>query len=311
MLRHAADRRSLAFVAAFYVLVAVRWFTHPGTLVAVVLLVLTCVSAFLVSAITHNAIHSPVFRVPWHNAVFQVVLTLGYGHPVSMFVPGHTRSHHRHLQTARDAMRTTKARFRWHLLNVLLLPAIVGGAVFRGNVRYARVMARRNPRWFRQFLLEAAIYLVVCGTLAWLDPWLFLTTLVLPHQYAAWGVMAMNLVQHDGCDPASTWNHSRNFVGRSVNWWTFNNGYHAIHHLHPGLHWSLLPEAHRREVSPNVHPGLEQADYPAWLVRTFLLPGGRRRYDGTPLRLPPSEPDADWLGHPRFDWQPTRETARR
>lgn len=295
MLRYAADRRSLAFVASFYGIEACLWGLHPGPVATLLLVAAACVNAFLVAAVTHNAIHSPVFRHPWMNAAFSVLLTLGYGHPVAMFVPGHNRSHHRHLQTPRDAMRTTKARFDWHLLNVLLLPTLVGGAILRGNLRFARVMRTRHPRWFRQLVLESVVYVGVCGALLAVDPLWFVLTVVVPHQYAAWGVVAMNLVQHDGCDEASPWNHSRNFVGRAVNWWTFNNGYHAVHHLRPGLHWSLLPEAHARLVAPYVHPGLVQPDFPRWLVRTFLLPGGRRRFDGTPVVLPPAEPDADWL----------------
>ena len=39
-----------------------------------------------------------------------------------------------------------------------------------------------------------------------------------------------------------------------MNWFTFNNGYHGIHHMKPGLHWSLAPEVHAKELAPfNIH----------------------------------------------------------
>ncbi len=296
MLRNSADLRTLAFVAAWFGLVALQWNTALPWILAVPLWILTCWFAFFCAVATHNTVHVPVFTDRWHNAVFQVLLTLTYGHPVSAFVPGHNLSHHRYTQTPRDAMRTAKARFRVHLLNVLLFHVLVSGAVMRGNVLYVRAMATARPRWFRQLLLEALALGAFVGTLLWLDWQSFVLYVLLPHQYAAWGIMAINLIQHDGCDASHPWNHSRNFTGRFVNWWTFNNGYHTLHHLQPGLHWSLLPAEHRRLVSPHIHPALEQRSLVAYLVRTFLLPGGRRAYDGAPVVLRAVEMDEDWVG---------------
>ena len=107
---------------------------------------------------------------------------------------------------------------------------------------------------------------------------------MLPHQYAAWGIITMNLLQHDGCDENSEYNHSRNFVGKLVNWWTYNNGYHTIHHMEPGLHWSLLPAEHAKRVAPFIHPNLDQPSLLAYLWRTFVWPGKRMTYDGKPAR---------------------------
>ncbi|MDP2316888.1 MAG: fatty acid desaturase [Pseudomonadota bacterium] len=299
MLRFDADRRTLAFVAAWFGLVALQWWMPPVLwAVSVPLWVLTCWFSFFCAVATHNAVHVPVFVRRGDNALFQVLLTLTYGHPVSAFVPGHNLSHHRYTQTARDAMRTSKARFRLHLLNALLFHVQVGGGVMRGNLLYFRAMAAQQPRWFRQLLRETLVLALACIALGTLDWQKFVLFVLLPHQYAAWGIMTMNLLQHDGTDATHPWNHSRNFVGRLVNWWTFNNGYHTLHHMQPGVHWSLLPGMHRRVVSPHIHPALDQRSLVVYLVRTFLLPGGRRRYDGAPMVLPPLEADLDWVPAP-------------
>src|SRR3954471_24349240 len=118
LLRRPADRRPVAFVAAWFAMVVAQWLWPPRQLfIAVPLVVATCLLAFLGAVATHNAMHSPVFRAKKLNRVFQVALTLVYGHPVSSFVPGHNLSHHRFIESRRDVMRTTKARFRWNLLN--------------------------------------------------------------------------------------------------------------------------------------------------------------------------------------------------
>jgi len=85
----------------------------------------------------------------------------------------------------------------------------------------------------------------------------FLLYVWAPHFFAQWGIVSMNMLQHDGCDPdvdhdssveVKNYNGARNFVGPVINYLTFNNGYHTIHHMKPTLHWSQLPVEHERLV---------------------------------------------------------------
>jgi fatty acid desaturase len=299
MLRYRADLKTLLFVAIYFALVAVQWVMAPRALfVAIPLVVVTCFFSFFGAVATHNTIHSPVFKQRWLNRVFQVVLTLTYGHPVSAYVPGHNLSHHKHTQSRRDVMRTTKARYRWHLLNGMFFMLSVAGSITAADMRYFKAMYRRNPPWFRQFVIEAIVFLGVTVALVVLDWKKFLLYVLLPHQYAAWGIITMNLLQHDGCDEDSEYNHSRNFVGKIVNFWTYNNGYHTIHHIEPGLHWSLLPAEHAKRVAPFIHPNLDQPSLLTYLFRTFIWPGKRVTYDGRPLVLPSEGPDEEWIPAP-------------
>ena len=290
----------MCFVAIYFALVAVQWVYAPSALwLAIPLLAVTCVFSFLGAVATHNTVHSPVFKKRWVNRIFQVVLTLTYGHPVSAFVPGHNLSHHKHTQTRRDVMRTTKVRFRWNLLNGLLFMPTVGRDVFIADMRYFKAMYRQNPPWFRQMILEATVFLGTMGVLLALDWKKFLIYVIIPHQYAAWGIISMNYLQHDGCDQESEYNHSRNFLGKVVNFMAYNNGYHTIHHMEPGLHWSLLPAEHAKRVAPFIHPELDQPSMLAYLFRTFGWPSKRRMYDGRPVEIPAEGPDEEWIPPPR------------
>jgi fatty acid desaturase len=294
-LRFTADRRTLVTVGLFYALMATA-FALPLSLGSVAILMpALCLVSFLCAVIAHNSVHAPIFRTQLWNRAFQAALSPAYGHPVTMFVPGHNLSHHQHLQKPKDAMRTDKVRFRSNLLNQVLFAWMVAGPITRDNILYAWSQRRRRPVWFAQLLLELAAYLtliVAAGILDWKKLLLFV---VLPHQYAAWGIMGINFVQHDGCDAATPHHHSRNFVGRGLNWLTFNNGFHGIHHLHPGLHWSLLPAAHAKEVAPFIHPGLEQKSLIAYCWGAYVKPGRRVRYDGAPLELGPPRQDIPWV----------------
>ena len=304
-MRYRADLRTIAFMGVYFALVATQWlwpsvsiFDGGAWWAAAPLFLLTCFFSFFCAVATHNTIHSPVFHARSRNRVFQTVLTLTYGHPVSAFVPGHNLSHHKHTQTRRDVMRTSKARFSWHLLNGLFFIVKVAPAIMRGERQYFKTMKERLPNWYRQYQIEFWTLHALYVALLIADWRKFLVFVFLPHYYAAWGIITMNMLQHDGCDEESEWNHSRNFVGKLVNWFTFNNGYHTIHHMHPGLHWSLLPEAHAREVAPHIHPNLDQPSLVGYVVRTFLSPGKRTTYEGAPLVLPAEGPDEDWIPKP-------------
>lgn len=308
MLRHASDVRSLFIVALYFGLFASLWITDPlRTMpwpVTVLWVGITCWISWCVATITHNSIHAPMFRSRTLNKVWQVVLTLGYGHPVSSYVPGHNMSHHNHTQTAKDVMRTTKARFRWNLLNLFTFMPAVGRDIMANDIAFTKAMRQRRPRWFRQLVIEGVVFFGVSAALLLADvfatgsprfPWMFVLYWYLPHFAAAWGIITINYFQHDGCDQDHEWNHSRNFVGGFLNWWTCNNGYHTVHHMKPGMHWSELPAFHDRVVKPHIHPALDQQSLLGYAFTAFIWPGRRLRYDGRPVDLPPRVPDESWI----------------
>lgn len=304
MLRYSADLRTLFFVALYFGTLAFLWIATPSELGAVDLrwaipaYLVLMVTSFQGAVSTHNAVHCPIFKQRSLNKVWQVVLTLTYGHPVSSYVPGHNLSHHKHTQSRRDVMRTTKARFRYNLLNLLFFMLACVPSIMRADSSYAKAMRTRHPKWFRQLVIEGVALWAVQIALFVVDWRKALLLWVIPHLYAQWGIVTMNLLQHDGCDETSAYDHSRNFVGKVVNWFTFNNGFHTIHHMKPGLHWSLAPAAHAQLVAPHIHPNLDQPSLVAYLFRTFVL-SQRRTYDGKPYAPTYDGPDEEWIPEPR------------
>jgi fatty acid desaturase len=298
MLRYRADLRTLAFVTTFFVLVGIGFTYDPASLwLKIPLIAVTSFFSFACAVITHNTVHAPIFENKTLNRIMQVVLTLAYGHPVSTFVPGHNLGHHLATETARDAMRTSKARFRWNLLNQVLFSTVVSKAIVKGEIEYAKAMYRRRPVWFRQLMIESFFFVAFLATAVAIDWKCAIFYVFIPHAWAAWGIVGINFVQHDGCDKEGI-NLARNFDGKFVNWILFNNGYHSIHHIEPSLHWSLCPVAHAEKVAPFIDPRLVQKSLVAYCWRTFIWPGKRLRYDGTPVVLPAPIADEPWTPAP-------------
>ena len=245
-------------------------------------------SAFVQLISTHNAMHSPLFHERRLNRAWQWVLSISIGYPVSIYVPVHNLSHHLGLQTPRDVLRTTEVRHRCNLLNLL-------HHIGDGHCAPARV-AHRLPCTRTQDATEmvragrlggssgGGVFTAIALVIGPLAPMIALV--LLPAVIGQWLMVGFGYVQHDGCDPESAYDHSRNFRSPIFNWFICDNGYHTAHHNRPGLHWSLARAAHVADVVPHMHPALDERSLGRYLWRTFMWPGRRVRYDGKAVELP-------------------------
>jgi beta-carotene hydroxylase len=297
MLRYKADYRTLLNVGLYFAVAITPWFLWKGMgpWQMVGWVAINCLMSFICATIVHNTIHAPIFKKRAFNKVFQVVLSFTYGHSTSAYVPGHNFSHHKYTQTPKDAIRTTKARFRLNILNQLFFFFIMSSDILKGELSFAAKMRKERPQWFRQYLLEMILVIgakVVLLFINWKCAVLFV---LIPHQYAAWGIVGTNYFQHDGCDENHPYNHTRNFTGKALNWLLFNNGYHGAHHDKPNLHWSLLPAYHQEKIRPYIHPSLDLESLPLYLIKTHIYPAKRVDYLGNPLVLKPEVKDEDWV----------------
>jgi fatty acid desaturase len=295
MLRYRADLRTLAILGSYAALTVGAWVFAPKGPWLVVTVGLLGVNSWLCAVIAHNVVHNPVFTKRWANQAFQTWVSLSYGFPISDYIPGHNLSHHRFTQAREDVMRTSKVRYKWNLLNLLLFFPAVTPAILRTNAEYKRLRGPRAKRWQRQLLLESVLVWGVKIGLLVLDWRKALVFIILPHLYANFGIVTINFLWHDGCDPEHPTNHSRNVISPLMNFFTLNNGFHGIHHVDPGLHWSLLPQAHAERIRPTLHPALEQRSVIVYLFKTFVYPGKRLTYDGKPLVITDEGPDRSWV----------------
>jgi len=298
MLRYSADWRTLFVVVLYFAAAIAPWFLWDdmSKFQAFLWMALNCYLSFTCAIIVHNTIHVPIFKSKELNRFFQVILSLSYGHSTSAFVPGHNFSHHKFTQGEKDVMRTTKATFKWNILNQLFFFFIMSGDIIKSEMRFAKRMYHEKPQWFWQFAFELALVNVIKLGMLFVNWQCFLLFLFIPHQYAAWGIVGTNYFQHDGVDENHPYNHSRNFSGKFLNLLLFNNGFHGAHHEKPNLHWSLLPEYHNKNIRPHIHPNLDRTSLLAYLFETHIYPAKRVDYLGNAIVLPATKvPDVDWV----------------
>lgn len=253
-LRESADWRSLFLLACLAVLLAGRW---TGWLRHWLWLPPACALAFVACVVKHNHLHRRTFRRRGFNAAFGVALSLLTGHPATAIITAHNLRHHRHNNTEVDWVRCSLVRFRWNWLNLLVFPFASVAAMRAAKASDLAAWRERHPTLYRQALLERAALYGLLAALLLVDGQATLRALVVPWLFGQWGIVTINLLQHQDCDPASPYDHSRNVTGALVNWFVLNNGFHTAHHLRPSLHWSRLPAFHREVVAPRIAPGFD------------------------------------------------------
>jgi fatty acid desaturase len=272
LVRHPAEWRQIGIVGVYCGLLFSMYFVPacrnlPFWLAA-------CYFSFLNSVVIHNHLHQGVFHDKRLNSLWRCVLSFGALYPASANVPAHNLVHHHFEDDGQpDWADTGAVGFRWNLLNLLHFPNVAGPQTFAGVERWRAVLDRKA--FARQYILEQVFAFGLTLLLMVFDFWTTLFFIVLPQLWGARGILRINLIQHDRCDIASEWNHSRNFVGRAFNWIMCNNGYHTIHHNKAGLHWSELARAHEREVVPRIDPSLDERSMVAYLWRTYVWRLGR------------------------------------
>lgn len=268
LLHHRADRRQIGIVVVYLTLLFAMYFV-PACRNAP-MFVAACFCSFLNAVVIHNHLHKGIFKSKALNRAFRCVLSFGALYPASANIASHNLVHHHFDDDGQpDWAAPEHVSFRWNLLNLIHFPNVVGPNTFAGVARWSRTTRQADFR--RQYALEQIVAFGLTGALLAWDFWNALFFVVMPQLWGARGILRINLIQHAGCDVRSEWNHSRNFVGRAFNWVMCNNGYHTIHHNRAGLHWSVLPEHHRRECVGRIDPRLDEPSMLLYLLKTFVL----------------------------------------
>ena len=309
-LRYAADLRTFGFAFLWFASCIWQWRTRDckeefqslaGFGYALVCFCITTLQAFQGGVSVHNAAHCPPFynEQGLANRLFYLMLTIWNGAPVTAYVPGHNLSHHKYLQTRRDIMRTNKVNFGSQALNIIAFFPSILGSIQSNDFKYMQAQRRKGRIIWDWYVQEQILFHAVLIALLIADWRKALLIYFLPCGLAKDMLVSLNILQHDGCDAKSKYNHSRNFTSDALNYLLFNNGYHTIHHMKPGVHWSLTKKQHDELVAPYIHPNLLKPSIVGYAIDAHFTGKPRVNYDGTAYTAPglnaEAGDDEDWF----------------
>lgn len=270
-LRHREDRRSISFVlatVAFQTISLAALGRHAGVganLLGALFLSVLCSIAMVIN---HNHIHTPFFKSQNLNRFFSLLISVAEGLSSKFLTVAHNYNHHVYSNTEKDWCYEKNAGKGPGLVRVFRYIGVTWTRMFQARTSPD---APKTPRRFKeQEILEHLFILLftVCSLI--INPIAF-AVVILPGWLISAGFITLtNLIQHEECDPESTYNHSRNLVGQFSNWLLFNAGYHTAHHLKPSIHWSKLPEVHQ-EYLPQISPHLNEPSLVGFLLRQYVF----------------------------------------
>lgn len=263
ILRHCSDWRSIVAVLITLCLLAGAWILEPSGALAVAVVFISSFFCFVSCVINHNHIHSSTFHSPFLNSVYEIFLSIARGHSAQTVYLPHNINHHSVNGGEGDWISPTHVN---HQLDWIAAVRYTLKSILTMNLERRKKENKLQMPYARRQSFQALVIWVTFFTLLTLKPLPTIIFIGLPWFIGAFMLVGVNLYQHAQCDPENPYGSSRNFISSIENFLFFNNGFHTVHHLAPGAHWSKLPAMHA-QIADKIPRDLNQRSFFLFLFR--------------------------------------------
>ncbi|MBE2227171.1 MAG: fatty acid desaturase [Ignavibacteria bacterium] len=280
MLRYKADIKTLIYMFITTSLFILQWTVigfNP------IVFIIYCFFSIAVAVITHNHNHVRIWKSNFLNTLQDWWLTVFYGFPVFAWIPTHNKNHHKMNNRVGDYTITYRFSEKNNFLTLITYPTISGFYQQKAIRDYLKDMYKNKKSRFYLAIAQYAVLVIWIGAFLLLDWKKALLYVIIPQQVSLFSVLIFNYVQHVHANEESEWNHSRNFTG-FLNFLLFNNGLHTVHHETAGLHWSQVPEEHKK-VEHLIDDSLKERSFWWYIFRNYVMGFFNKKYKTDSMRL--------------------------
>lgn len=241
LFRHRADIPAALYVLAVFALQLAVFFLVDDLRIAAGYAFVLTIAQVSCGAICHNHHHVNLFTWRPANRLIEVVMYLQTGtSPYSWTLHHNIGHHHEYLHPERDPSAWTHRDGR--RMSRLYYDFVQAARIYPEIWKIGRSHPILFARFQRMFVVSN---LVLLGFVL-LDPLMALIVFVLPMLALLVLLLDNTYLQHSGLALDNHLVASRNVENRLYNLTSWNLGYHAAHHVRPGLHWSELPALHQQ-----------------------------------------------------------------
>jgi fatty acid desaturase len=197
----------------------------------------------------HNITHRRLFKKKynWTNRYVIWFVCPFFGHTPETYFAHHVGMHHEENNMPDDASSTLSYQrdsfidFLKYYLNFIFLG-------FRDTFSY--LFTRKKRKYYMRLTFGEASFFLACIGLSFVNFQAVLWILIIPFLISRLIMMLGNWTQHAFVDPDHPENMYRNCyncINTSYNVKCWNDGYHLVHHLRPGAHYTEMPALFLKE----------------------------------------------------------------
>lgn len=192
----------------------------------------------------HCLCHRKILKSPWqqpfHTYITWIVCPL-FGHAPEGYFSHHIGMHHIENNMPDDTSSTM--RYQRDSLRGFL--AYFFRFIFSGVINTLRYLfVRKRKKLYQRFTIGEYVYMLFCIVMCFVNLKATLVVFVVPLLFARLVMMLGNWTQHsfiDSTEPGNLYRNSINCINTIYNHTCWNDGYHIIHHLRPGMHYTDMP----------------------------------------------------------------------
>ncbi len=161
-----------------------------------------------------------------------------FGHTPETYFAHHMGMHHVENNMDDDASSTLRYKrdsildFLKYYLNFLFLG-------FRDTFMY--FFSRKRKKFYMRLTAGEMSFFLFCIGMSFVNFKATLFIFIIPFLFARLVMMLGNWTQHAFVDPADLEENTINCINTKYNKICWNDGYHAVHHIRPALHYTEIP----------------------------------------------------------------------
>ncbi len=191
----------------------------------------------------HCICHRKFFKKPYqwiHGYITWIICPL-FGHAPEGYFSHHLGMHHIENNMEEDTS-STMAYQRDSITDFLAYFFKFLFVGVKNTILY--LYHRKRKKLYQRLTIGEYAYFAFCIGMCFVDLKATLMIFILPLLFARLVMMLGNWTQHsfiDSTNPENLYTNSINCINTKYNHICWNDGYHIIHHLRPGMHYTEMP----------------------------------------------------------------------
>ncbi|MBK6265499.1 fatty acid desaturase [Marivirga sp. S37H4] len=264
-MKNSKDIRTLCFLLIIVSVRIVLWWKAPNYFL--IWLPFIIASVFILYSIKHNHLHYSVFKSAVLNRIYENILGVFTGTSMNGAYVIHLVNHHKENNNSNDWGNTARYQHRSEAINLMKYACMTPLKFLKAKRKWLQNTAHKSIGLVSK--TESWIIMIVYFVMLILKFEATILYIILPHLLGQLVLVSFNYFQHADCDPLSEYDHSRNFTGKFINFFNFNNGFHTAHHHHPAAHWSEYKRIHL-SMQHKIAASLNERNFIYYFIRLLL-----------------------------------------